>query len=141
MILKDIMNVEVAMVPPSLSIQEAAEKMRALKVGSLLVFDGRRLNGMITDRDIAIRGTAAGRDPKTTLVNDCLSSELIYGFEDQDLQEAQTLMEKKEISRLPVLNHDKKIVGIVTLADLRKAAKGPAAHFPQTISSWGWGSY
>lgn len=135
------MNVEVAMVPPSLSIQEAAEKMRALKVGSLLVFDGRRLNGMITDRDIAIRGTAAGRDPKTTLVNDCLSSELIYGFEDQDLQEAQTLMEKKEISRLPVLNHDKKIVGIVTLADLRKAAKGPAAQFPQTISSWGWGSY
>ncbi|MEA3148547.1 MAG: hypothetical protein QOI53_4202 [Verrucomicrobiota bacterium] len=129
------------MVRPSLSIQEAAEKMRALKVGSLLVFDGRRLNGMITDRDIAIRGTAEGRDPKTTLVSDCLSSELIYGFEDQDLQEAQTLMEKKEISHLPVLNHDKKMVGVVTLADLRKAAKAQTANFPQTISSWGWGSY
>jgi len=84
------MSVEVAMVRSSVSIQEAAEKMRALNVGSLLVYDGRRLNGMITDRDITIRGTAAGQDPKTTLVSDCLSSELIYGFEDQDPQEGQT---------------------------------------------------
>jgi CBS domain-containing protein len=63
--------------------------MRSLDVGALPVCDGRRLMGMITDRDITIRATAAGRDPKTTAVRDCLSAEPVYGFEDQDLEDAQ----------------------------------------------------
>ena len=73
--LKDTMSPDVEIVQPNASIQQAAEKMRSLDVGALPVCDGRRLSCMITDRDITIRAVAAGRDPKTTPVRDCLSSE------------------------------------------------------------------
>ena len=131
--LKDIMSTEVEIVRPDASIQEAAEKMRSLDVGALPVCDGRRLIGMITDRDITIRATAAARDPKTTLVRDCLSSEPVYGFEDQDLEDAQTLMEQKQIRRLPVMSRDKELVGIVALGDL--AAKVGAAMVGQATQA------
>jgi CBS domain-containing protein len=136
--LNAIMSTDVEVVRPDASIQEAAEKMRALDVGALPVCDGRRLTGMITDRDITIRATAAGRDPKTTLVRDCLSAELVFGFEDQDLEEGQALMEQKQVRRLPVLNRDKELVGIVALADLAtKAGRAQAGQAAQAISSSG----
>jgi CBS domain-containing protein len=134
--LKDIMSTEVEIVRPDASIQEAAEKMRSLDVGALPVCDGRRLVGMITDRDITIRATAEGRDPKTTVVRDCLSSEPVYGFEDQDLEDAQTLMEQKQIRRLPVMSRDKELVGIVALGDLAsKVSAAMVGQATQAISS------
>ena len=136
--LKDIMRTDVEIVRPDASIQEAAEKMRSLDVGALPVCGGSRLSGMITDRDITVRATAAGRDPKTTLVSDCLSSELVYGFEDQDVEEAQALMQQKQIRRLPVLSRDKQLVGIVALADLAtKVSAAKAGKATQAISSSG----
>ena len=136
--LKEIMSTEVEIVRSDASIQEAAEKMHSLDIGALPVCDGRRLSGMITDRDITIRAVAAGRDPKTTLVRDCLSSELVYGFEDQELEEAQALMEQKQIRRLPVLSRDKALVGIVALADLAtKVGAAQAGQATQAISSSG----
>ena len=84
---------------------------------------------MITDRDITIRATAAGRDPETTLVSDCLSSEPVYGFEDQDLGDAQALMGQKQIRRLQLLSSKKELVGIVALADM--AAKVDATEVGQ----------
>src|SRR6266403_3821823 len=134
--LKDIMSTEVEIVRPDASIQEAAEKMRSLDVGALPVCDGRRLSGMITDRDITIRATAAGRDPKTTRVSDCVSSEIVYGFEDQDVDDAQALMEQKQIRRLPVLSRDKQLTGIVALADLAtKEDPATVGRTTQAISS------
>ena len=135
--LKEIMSTEVEVVRPDSSIQEAAEKMSSLDVGALPVCDGRRLSGMITDRDITVRATAAGRDPKTTRVSDCVSSELVYGFEDQEVEEAQALMEQKQIRRLPVLSRDKQLTGIVfALADLAtKAGAAKAGQTTQAISS------
>jgi len=131
--LKEIMSTEVEIVRSDASIQEAAEKMASLDVGALPVCEGSRLIGMITDRDITVRATAAGRDPKTTLVSDCLSAELVCGFEDQDLDEAQALMEQKQIRRLPVLSRDKALVGIVALGDL--AAKVGAAMVGQATQA------
>ena len=134
--LKEIMSTEVEVVRPDSSIQEAAEKMSSLDVGALPVCDGRRLSGMITDRDTTVRATAAGRDPKTTRVSDCVSSELVYGFEDQEVEEAQALMEQKQIRRLPVLSRDKQLTGIVALADLAtKAGAAKAGQTTQAISS------
>jgi CBS domain-containing protein len=118
--------------PISQVIQHRIE-MRTLDVGALPVCDGHRLIGMITDRDITIRATAAGRDPKTTVVRDCLSSEPVYGFEDQDVEDAQTLMEQKQIRRLPVMSRDKELVGIVALGDL--AAKVGAAMVGQATKA------
>ena len=110
--------------------------MSSLDVGALPVCDGDRLSGMITDRDITIRATADGRDPKTTPVKDCRSPEVVYCFEDQDVEDAQTLMEQKQIRRLPVLNRAKKLVGIIALADLAtKAGAEKAGHAAEAISS------
>lgn len=130
---KDVMTTQVEVVRPDASIQEAAEKMRALDVGALPVCDGQRLAGMITDRDITIRATAQARDAKTTPVRDVLSPELVYAFEDQDLEEAERLMQEKQIRRLPVLSRDKQLVGIVGLADV--AAEGGKKEVARTVQA------
>lgn len=133
--LKDVMTTQVEVVRPEASLQEAAEKMRSLDVGALPVCDGQQLKGMVTDRDITIRATAQGRDPKATPVRDVLSPELAYAFEDQDLEEAERLMQEKQIRRLPVLNRDKQLVGIVALADVvAEAGKKDAARTVQAVS-------
>ena len=116
--LKDVMthNVEVAHVDTS--VQEAAKLMKKLDVGSLPVGDGSQLIGMVTDRDITIRATAEGLDPKKTKVKDVMTSDLIYCFEDQAPVEAAVVMQEKQIRRLPIVNHAMKLVGIVSLGDL-----------------------
>ena len=116
--LKEIMTTDVEVVRPENSVTEAAKKMRSLDVGALPVCDGRRLLGMVTDRDITIRATAEARDPNNTLVRDCMSSDVIYCFEDQNVQEAERLMQEKQIRRLPVLTREKQLAGIVALGDL-----------------------
>ena len=131
--LKDAMTSQVQVVRPDASIQEAAEKMRSLDVGALPVCDGQQLKGMLTDRDITIRATAQGRDPKATPVRDVLSPELVYAFEDQDLEEAEQLMQEKQIRRLPVLSRDKQLVGIVALADV--AAEGGKKEVARTVQA------
>jgi CBS domain-containing protein len=131
--LKDVMTTQVEVVRPDASVQEAAEKMRTLDVGALPVCDGQRLVGMITDRDITIRATAQGRDPKSTAVRDILSSELVHAFEDQDLEEAEQLMQEKQIRRLPVLSRDKQLVGIVALADV--VAEGGKKEVARTVQA------
>jgi CBS domain-containing protein len=100
------------------TLQEAAGKMKDLNVGVLPVCDNDRLVGMITDRDIATRATAAGRDPSAVHVRDAMTPEVTYVFDDQDASEAAKLMGEKQIRRLPVLNRDKRLVGIVSLGDL-----------------------
>ena len=112
------MTTDVEIVRPESSVTEAAKKMRSLDVGALPVCDGRRLLGMVTDRDITIRSTAEARDPEKTLVRDCMSPEVIFCFEDQSPQEAERLMEDKQIRRLPVLTREKQLAGIVALGDL-----------------------
>jgi CBS domain-containing protein len=133
--LKDVMTTQVEVVRPDASIQEAAEKMRSLDVGALPVCDGQQLKGMVTDRDITVRATAQGRDPKATPVREVLSPELAYAFEDQDLEDAQRLMQEKQIRRLPILSRDKQLVGIVALADVvAEAGKKDAARTVQAVS-------
>jgi CBS domain-containing protein len=112
------MTPQVEVVRPDASLQEAAEMMMKLDVGPLPVCDGERLVGMLTDRDITVRGTAQGRDPKTTQVQEVMTPDVIYCFEDQDVEDAANLMEEHQIRRLVILNRDKKLVGIVSLGDL-----------------------
>jgi CBS domain-containing protein len=116
--LKEIMTPNVEVIHPDATVQEAAQKMKGLDVGPLPVCDGERLVGMLTDRDITIRATAEGRDPKTTKAQDVMTCEVIYAFEDQGVTEAARLMEEHQIRRLLVLNRDKQLVGIVSLGDL-----------------------
>ena len=116
--LNDIMTQYVEVISPELSIQEAAKQMRSLDVGVLPVCNGDRLVGMLTDRDLTIRAVAEARDPKITTVEEVMTPEAAYCFEDQDIEEAERVMEKHQIRRLLVLNREKLLVGIVSLGDL-----------------------
>jgi CBS domain-containing protein len=120
--LNEIMTKDVEAIAPDTSLQEAASRMRSLDVGVLPVFEGDRLVGMLTDRDLAIRATAEGKDPKTTTVQEAMTAEVAYCFEDQDVEEAGRIMKENQIRRLPVLNRDKLLVGIVSLGDLATRA-------------------
>jgi len=92
--------------------------MRTIDVGFIPVCDGNRLKGILTDRDITIRATADGRDPTKTKVADVMSTDIAYCLEDQKIDEVVCLMEARQIRRLPVLNLDKQLVGIVSLGDI-----------------------
>jgi CBS domain-containing protein len=113
-----IMSKDVTWVGPEMSLQEAAKKMRDLDIGCLPVGKDDELIGMITDRDIACRAVAEGEDPAKTTIAETMSKGVTYCFDDQDVKEAANLMEKKQIRRLPVLNRQKRMVGILSLGDI-----------------------
>jgi CBS domain-containing protein len=116
--LKDVMTPGVEVIAPDASIYEAAEKMSHRDIGPLPVCEGDRLIGMLTDRDITVRAVAAGRDPRTTHVRDVMTPDVVYGFDDEEVQDAARLMAQYQIRRLPVLNRSKQLVGMVALGDL-----------------------
>jgi CBS domain-containing protein len=103
---------------PEARISEAAEKMRHLDIGPLPVYEGERLVGMLTDRDMTVRAVAAGRDPLTTQVREVMTPDVVYGFDDQEVQDAARPMEQYQMRRLLVLNHRKQLIGMFTLGDL-----------------------
>ena len=119
--LKDFISYHVEAVGPDSSLKEAAAKMRELDVGSMPVCDGNRVIGMITDRDITIRATAAGDDPSTTTVGAVMTPEVVYCTENDTAEEAARLMQEHQIRRLLVLNQDRELVGIVSLGELSTA--------------------
>jgi CBS domain-containing protein len=116
--LRDIMTPDVEVVTTDATLKEAATKMKAFDVGLIAVCEDNRLKGILTDRDITIRGTADGRDPTKTKVADVMSTDVAYCLEDQEVGDAVSLMEVRQIRRLPVLNRDKCLIGIVSLGDI-----------------------
>jgi CBS domain-containing protein len=118
MLLREIMTRDPGVVSPGETLEQAARIMEVLNVGPIPVCEGKRVVGMLTDRDITVRATAAGCDPKTTLVSDAMSQDVVSCYEDQDVQEAAGLMKEKQIRRLLILNRADDLVGIVSLGDL-----------------------
>jgi CBS domain-containing protein len=125
--LRDVMTTGVETVAPGDTIRYAAEKMEALDIGSLPVCDGERLVGVLTDRDIAIRAVASGRDPNRTTVIETMTPRLVFAYEEQPIAEAVELMREHEIRRLPIVDRGRRLVGIVALADLAIRSDEPAA--------------
>ncbi len=115
---KQVMTPYVECVSPSTTIQEAAEKMKSMDVGALLVCDNEQIVGVVTDRDIAIRAAATGADTSVTPVQDIMTPHVATCFEEQDVADAAEIMKQKQIRRLAVLNHVSRLVGIVSLGDL-----------------------
>lgn len=116
--IRDLMTRNPEIVSPDANLVEAAEKMRELNVGVIPVCDGQRLVGMLTDRDITIRGTAGGVDPTRAKVRDFMTPEIHYCFADQEVEDAARIMEEKQIRRLPILDKDMSLIGIVSLGDI-----------------------
>jgi CBS domain-containing protein len=121
--LKDFINYRVETVQPSDSLKQAAEKMRALDIGSLPVCDGQHLVGVITDRDIAIRSTADGQDPSQTKVEQVMTPEAVYCFENDDVQQAANKMQEHQIRRIFVVDEDRDLVGITSLGEIATITK------------------
>jgi CBS domain-containing protein len=114
----DVMTRAVLFMHPEDTLQEAARKMKDLNVGPLPVCDGARLVGIVTDRDIAVRGVAEGRDPRGTRIREVMSADVITCRPEQDVAEAARLMREKQVRRLVVLDQDDHLAGIVSLGDL-----------------------
>lgn len=122
----EIMTRRVETVAPDASLQQAAAAMEALGVGSLPVCDGARLVGAITDRDIVVRGVAAGRSPVDAVVADCMTAEVAYAFDDEEADEVLQRMRALQVRRLAVLDRDKVLVGIVSLGDIATEPRAAA---------------
>ena len=124
--ISEAMTRDVQLIEPDQDIREAARRMADLGIGALPVGENDRLIGMITDRDIAIRAVAQGRGPDTR-IREVLSADVKYCFEDQTVEEVARNMGDIQVRRLPVLNRDKRLVGIVSLGDLSLEADESAA--------------
>jgi CBS domain-containing protein len=133
--IRDVMSRDVELVSPDMGIVEVAEKMASHDIGCIPVCDGERLIGMITDRDITVRVVGGRRDPSSCTVRDAMSEGIAYCFEDDDVGAAARLMEQKQIRRLPILNREKRLVGIVSLGDV--AVKGSTQTAGEALRSTG----
>jgi len=120
--IRDVMTQGVATIDPNTSAVEAAAKMRELDVGSLPVCEGGQLEGVLTDRDIVVRLVAEGRNPSSTRIGEIMTSGATYCFDDQTLDEAALMMEAQQIRRLPILNRNKELVGMLSLGDIATRA-------------------
>jgi len=122
--INEVMTQPIHVIKPDTPIQEAARLMRNDDLGALPVAENEKLIGMLTDRDIVVRAIAEGKD-LTTPVRQILTDKVLYCFEDEPIEEAAENMAKNQVRRLPVLNRDKRLVGIVSLGDL--AVEGKSA--------------
>jgi CBS domain-containing protein len=116
--ISEILTPDPECVTPQTTLAQAARKMKTLDVGMLPVCEDDRLIGTITDRDITVRAVAASHNPSTTTVGEAMTRQMVYCFDDEDIAEAALLMESRQVRRLPVINRDKRLVGIVALGDL-----------------------
>src|SRR6266567_2187120 len=114
---KHAMTANVELASPTQTIRQAALIMGKLDCGALPVADKDSLVGMITDRDIAIRAIAAGKGPRKQ-VREIMSTEVLYCFDDQDIEEVARNISDIKVRRLPVLNREKRLVGILSLGDM-----------------------
>ena len=126
----DIMTRSLATVRRDETLQAAAQRMKEMDVGSLPVLDGKAVAGMVTDRDITIRGVAAGMIPQESLVADVMTAEVRCCRVDDSVEQVMDEMGDLQVRRLPVLDAKNEIVGIVSLGDL---ATRQSAHTDETL--------
>ncbi|MDY0885110.1 CBS domain-containing protein [Dongia soli] len=134
--IQECMSKDVQIASPNQSIRDAAQKMKEIDAGFLPVGENDRLVGMITDRDIAVRGVGAGKGPDTP-IRDIMSKEVLYCFEDESVEDVSQKMAKQQVRRMPVLNRDKRLVGVISLGDISQQDQSGGAEALSSISSPG----
>ena len=125
--ISEVMTTEVEKVSADQTAREAASFMLRADAGSIPVCDGDRVIGMITDRDIAVRGVAEGRGPDTP-VSELMSDGIICAHEDDDVQSVAQRMSEEQVRRMPVVDAEERLIGIVSLGDLARETSGESAH-------------
>jgi CBS domain-containing protein len=135
------MTRDVQVVRPDDTVQHVAQCMKDLDVGAMPVCDGRKLLGMITDRDITLRTVAAGLPAGSTPVRDAMTSDLRWCTENQDIDEVLHGMGDNQVRRMPVINARKELVGIVSVSDLATRQHGHIDNLLREISMPGHGPH
>jgi CBS domain-containing protein len=115
---KDIMTKNVVVIQPDNTVQEAGQKMRDFDIGIMPVCENDRIEGMLTDRDIVVRSIASGQNPVASKVRDVMSTVVFFCYEEESLEEAGKIMKLNQVHRLIVMDHNKRITGILSLGDL-----------------------
>lgn len=120
--IREIMTKNIDWIKGDGSVIEAARRMRDEDIGALPVADDDQLIGMLTDRDIVIRALPDGKDPSTVKVREAMSGKVLYCFDDQEAEDVAANMGDNQVRRLPVVNRDKRLVGMVSLGDIAEKA-------------------
>jgi len=120
----EIMSQDVVHIAPTESIRHAAQLMERYDIGALPVCDNNRLVGMVTDRDLTVRAISVGKPPETR-IHEVASGPIEWCFEDDPLDEIQHYMADAQLRRLPVVDHDQRLVGMLSLADIATRTAGP----------------
>ena len=123
--IKDVMTPQCEWIAPEKNCNDAAQVMQQKDIGFLPVGENDRLIGMVTDRDIVMRSLAQAKDPAATQIRDVMTPKTYYCYDDQDVEEVCNNMGEIQVRRLPVVNRDKRLVGVVTLGDLAQQASRP----------------
>jgi CBS domain-containing protein len=123
--IKDVMTPRCEWIAPEKSANDAAQIMQQQDIGFLPVAENDRLIGMVTDRDIVLRTLAQAKDPAVTQVRDVMTPKTYYCYDDQDVEDVCNNMGEIQVRRLPVVNREKRLVGIVSLGDLAQQASRP----------------
>lgn len=120
--IKDVMTKKCEWISPETSVAEAAKLMKKFDCGFLPIGENDKMIGMLTDRDIAIRAVAEGKDPKSTKARDVMTKKIYYCYDDQAVDEVCSNMGEIKVKRLPVVNRDKRLVGVASFGDVAQAA-------------------
>jgi CBS domain-containing protein len=134
MIISEVMTREVRIASPDDTLERAAQIMEEEDFGSLPVAENDRLVGMLTDRDITIRAVAHGFAPQDSKVREVMSPEVRYVYDDESVRDVAKVMGDLQVRRLPVLDHAKRLVGIVSLGDLALSTPTSAGDALQSIA-------
>jgi CBS domain-containing protein len=133
---KDVMHRGVAWVEPETPITEIARKMRDEDIGAIPVGENDRLVGMVTDRDIVTRGLASVRNCMDLVARDVMTKPIVYTRADQDVEDALHIMVKNQIRRLPVIDENKRMTGILSLGDISEnAGRNLAGEVMRSVSA------
>lgn len=133
---KQMMHKGVEWVSPDIPITAVAKKMQQYDVGLIPVGENDRLVGMITDRDIALRAVASGKDTSKLTAKDVMSKAVFWCRDSDDVNQAARMMESKQVRRLPVIDENKRMVGMVSLGDISHAASQRiAAEVAKSVSA------
>ena len=127
MLVSEVMTVGIRIAEPDEKLPHAAKKMRTQNIGALPVVENGKLIGMLTDRDIAIRAVGANKDPSTVFVRDIMSDECFWCAENEQLDDAVRIMEANQVRRLPVMNAERQVVGMLSIEDV-------AVHAPESLT-------
>jgi CBS domain-containing protein len=131
--IKDVMTHDVSFVAPDAPIVEIAQRMRDEDIGAIPVTENDRIIGMVTDRDIVVRGIASG-SMETATARSVMSPRVLYCYEDQSVNEILENMAEQQVRRMPVVNRDKRLVGVVSIGDLSQASQRKAGESLKEIS-------